>query len=99
MVILERAAEITCCFVLKLMTELEEQLFGRKNLLFSYDTNWTLTLRASLKALKNASLGTVMMSVYGRETFKHMTVLHIYIIENNKNLLQTVTKCRSLVCE
>jgi hypothetical protein len=57
---LDRAAEITCCFVLKLMTELEEQLSDRKNLLFLYDTNWTLTLRDCLKALSSASLGTVM---------------------------------------
>jgi len=98
MVKLERAAEITGCFVLKLMRELEEQLFGRKNLLFLYDTNWTLTLRACLKALSSASLGTVMMSSYGRETFKHhMRASYIYIMEINKNLLQSVTKCRSLV--
>lgn len=95
MVMLERAAEITRCFVLKLMSEFEELLFGRKNLLFSYDTNWTLTLRDCPKAFTNASLGTVMKIVYGRETFKHhITASYIYIIEINKNLLQALTKCR-----
>jgi hypothetical protein len=98
MVKLERAAEITGCFVLKLMRELEERLFGRKNLLFLYDTNWTLTLRDSLKALSSASLGRVMMISYGKETFKyHMTASYIYIMEINKNLLQSITKCKSLV--
>jgi hypothetical protein len=56
MVMLETAAEITGCFMLKL----EERLFGRKNLLFLYVTNWTLTGCACLKALSSASLGTVM---------------------------------------
>lgn len=98
MVMLERAAEITGCFVLKLMRELEEKLFGRKNLLFLYDTNWTLTLCVCLKLLLNASLGTVMENAYGKETFKHhMTESYIYIMEINKNLLQSVMKCRSLV--
>lgn len=74
MVTLEKAAEITGCFMFKLMRELEEQLFGRKNLLFLYDTNWTLTLRDCIKALSSASLDTVMMISYGKETFKyHMT--------------------------
>jgi hypothetical protein len=93
---LDRAAEITCCFV----QELEEQLLGRKNLLFLYDTNWTLTLRSCLEAFSNASPGTVMLIFYGKETFKnHMRVSYIYIMEINKNLLQSVTKCRSLVWE
>jgi len=92
MVKLERAAEITGCFVLEPMRELEEQLLGRKNLLFLYDINWTLTLRDILKALSSASLGTVMMISYGKETFKyHMTASYIYIMEINKNLLQSIT--------
>jgi hypothetical protein len=89
---LDRAAEITCCFV----KELEEQLLGRKNLLFLYDTNWTLTLRSCLKALSNASPGTVMEISYGKETFKnHMRATYIYIMEINKNLLQSVKKMQS----
>jgi hypothetical protein len=98
MVTLDVAAEITGCFVHELMRELEEQLFGRKNLLFLYDTNWTLTLRDCLKDLWRASLGTVMMISYGKETFKHhMTASYIYIMDLNKNLLQSVPKCGSLV--
>ena len=98
MVKLERAAEITGCVMLKLMRELEEKLFGRKNLLFLYDTNWTLQLCDCFKVLLNASLGTVMNISYGKETTKHhMTASYIYIMEINKNLLQSVTKCRSLV--
>jgi len=97
-VTLERAAEITGCFMLKLMRELEEELFGRKNLLFLYDTNWTLTLNDCFKALSNASLGIVMLISYGKETFKHhMTASYIYIMQINKNLLQSITKCKSLV--
>jgi len=98
MVKLKRAAEITGCFVLKLMRELEELLFGRKNLLFLYDINWTLTLCNCLKALSNASLGIVMLISYGKETFKyHMTASYIYITEINNNLLQSIAKCKSLV--
>jgi hypothetical protein len=93
MVMLERAAEITRCFVVKLVTELEQQLLGRKNLLFLYETNWTLTLSNCLKALSSASLGTVMKSSYGKETFKHqLTPSYFYITESYKNLLQILTK-------
>jgi hypothetical protein len=98
MVTLDRAAEITCCFVLELMRELEELLLRRKNLLFLYNTNWTLKLRSSPTALSSASLGTVMEISYGKETFKHhMTATYIYMMEIDKNLLQSITKCRSLV--
>lgn len=90
---LERAAEITRCFVLRLMTEFEVQLFGRKNLLFLYDTNWTLTLRNCLKALSSASLGTVMKISYGKETLEHqMIASYFYGTKTVKNLLQRVTK-------
>jgi hypothetical protein len=80
MVILERAAEITRCFLLAM--ELEVILFGRKNLLFLYETNWTLTLRNCLKALSSASLGMLIKISYGRRKVQHhMRGLYSKIIE------------------
>lgn len=70
MVMLERAAEITRCFVLKLTMVLGMLLFGRKNLLFLYDTNWTLTLRSCLKALSSASLGMLIKISYSRRNIQ-----------------------------
>jgi hypothetical protein len=62
MVMLERAAEITRCFLF--IMELEVTLFGLKNLLFLYEANWTLTLRNCLKALSSASLGMLIKISY-----------------------------------
>jgi hypothetical protein len=77
MVMLERAAEITRCLLL--MVELEVMLFGLKNLLFLYETNWTLTLRNCLKALSSASLGMLIKIPYSRRKDKYQMWDYIFI--------------------
>jgi hypothetical protein len=80
MVMLERAAEITRCFLL--LMEIEVLLFDLKNLLFWYETNWTLTLRKCLKALSSASRGMLIKISYSRRKAQYqMKGLYFYIIE------------------
>jgi hypothetical protein len=80
MVMLERAAEITLCFLL--IVELEVMLFGLKNLLFLYEANWTLTLCNCLKALSSASLGTLIKISYRMKEVQYkMRGLCFYVTE------------------
>jgi hypothetical protein len=79
MVMLERAAEITRCFLL--IMEFEVMLFGLKNLLFLYEANWTLTLRNCLKARSSASLGTLIKISCRIKVQYQMRGLYFYVTE------------------